>query len=304
MGFMQTLFGPKTMRGIMTAAAAVLPPALALPVGCASPPEPVAVVRVAVDRGRVPLGASVDLTIQFDVAPDLEPLGEDYRVFLQLHDDEERLLWTVEHEPAAPTSAWQPGQSINYTERIRIPPYPYMGPAALAIGLHSPVSGARLALAGNHLGEFAYRVATLVLDPPHESSLLLYEEGWHPVEFNVFDRSTWRWTTERATLSFLNPRQLVRLTLGVQGRPDRFEQPQRLSLVVGERTLDEVTVDTNEPVHLDYVFSAAELGGDDVVRLELLVDQTFRPADSGGSSADTRELGLRVFDVFVEPLPE
>ena len=297
------LFDPKTMRAIMTAATAVLPPVLALAVGCASPPEPVAVVRLAVDRAQVPLGASVDVTIRFDVAPDFEPLSDDYRVFLQLHDSDERVLWTVEHEPAVATSAWRPGQSIQYTERIRIPPYPYIGPAALAIGLHSPVSGGRLALAGAHLGDLAYRVATLVLEPPHESSFLVYEEGWHQVEFDVFDRSEWRWTTGRGVLSFLNPRQPVRIMLGVQGRPDLFEQPQRLSLVAAERTLDEVTVDTNEPVLLDYIFSAAELGNDDVVRLELLVDRTFIPANSGGSPEDTRELGLRVFDAFVEPLP-
>ncbi len=301
---MQALFDPRAMRGSMTAIAAALLATLALPVGCASPPEPVAVVRLTVDRGHVPLGASVDLTIRFDVAPDFEPLSENYRVFLQLYDNDERVLWTVEHEPAVATSEWRPGQSIQYTERIRIPPYPYIGPAVLAIGLHSPISGARLALAGAHLGDLAYRVATLDLDPPHESSFLAFEEGWHQVEFNPFDRSEWRWTTERAVLSFLNPRQPVRLMLGVQGRPDLFEQPQRLSLVAAERTLDELNVDTSEPVLLDYVFPAADLGDDDVVRLELLVDRTFIPADSGGNPGDTRELGLRVFDAFVEPLPD
>ena len=297
---MQSMFDPRAMRGIM----AVATVALALPAGCAPPPAPVAVVRLAVSRDHVPLGASVDLTIRFDVAPDIEPLSEDYRVFLQLHDDEERVLWTVEHEPAVATSAWQPGHAITYTERITIPSYPYIGPATLALGLHSPVSGARLALMGDDLGEFAYRVATLTLEPPHESSFLVYEEGWHQVEFDVFDRSTWRWTTGRAVLSFRNPRQDVRLELGVQGRPDLFEQPQRLSIVVAERTLDEVTVDTTERIRLDHVFSAADLGGNDVVRLELLVDRTFRPADSVASSGDTRELGVRVFDAFIEPLPE
>ena len=301
---MQTLFDPRAMRGSLTALAAALLATLALPVGCAPPPEPVAVVRLMVDRGHVPLGASLDLTIQFDVAPDFELLSENYRVFVQLYDNEERVLWTVEHEPPVATSEWLPGQSIRYTERIRIPPYPYIGPAVLAIGLHSPISGARLALAGAPLGDLVYRVATLELDPPHESSFLVYEEGWHQVEFNAFDRSEWRWTTERAVLSFLNPRQPVRIMLGVQGRPDLFEQPQRLSLVAAERTLDEVNVGASEPVLLDYVFPAADLGDDDVVRLELLVDRTFIPADSGGSPGDTRELGLRVFDVFVEPLPD
>ena len=304
MRFIPRLLDPTTMHGVVAAASVALPAALAFSAGCAPPPAPVAVARLAVNRSHVPLGASVDVTIQFDVAPNIEPLTEDYRVFLQLHDDEERMLWSVEHEPAVPTSAWQPGQSIQYTERIRIPQYPYIGPAILALGLHSPFSGARLALAGDDLGEFAYRVATLTLDPPHESSFLVYEQGWHQFEFNVFDRSEWRWTTERAVLSFRNPRQDVRLELGVQGRPDLFEQPQRLSIVVAERTLREVAVDTNERVHLNYEFGAADLGSDDVVRLELLVDQTFSPTDSGGSSVDTRELGVRVFDAFVEPLPQ
>lgn len=57
---MQTLFDLKTMRGILTVVAAVLSPALTLLVGCASPPAPVAVVRLAVDRGHVPLDAFVE----------------------------------------------------------------------------------------------------------------------------------------------------------------------------------------------------------------------------------------------------
>ena len=56
-------------------------------------------------------------------------------------------------------------------------------------------------------------------------------------------------------------------------------------------------------MHLDYELTAAELGDDVVVRVELLIDRTFIPADRDGSSQDTRELGIRVFDAYVEPLP-
>ena len=300
---MPTLLDSNALR-IALVAAVVLATGFALPAGCAPPPEPVAVVGLAVDRTRVRLGASVEVTIQFDVAPDIEPLNENYRVVLEMLDEQERTLWSAEHDPAVPTSAWRPRQSIRYTERLRIPPYPYIGPAALAVGLQSPISGARLPLAGNEVDEFAYRAATLTLDSPHESSFVSHESGWHQVEFNVFDRSEWRWTTGRAVLSFRNPYQAVRLQLTVQGRPDLFERPQLLSLVVGERTLADVTLDRNEPIHFDYELAATALGEDDVIRLELLVDRTFAPADSDGNSADTRELGVRVFDAYIEPLAE
>lgn len=268
------------------------------------PPAPVAVVGLAVDRPHVALGASVDVTIRFDVARHIEPLSEDCRVVLEMLDEEYRVLWSAAHDPAVPTSAWRPMQSIRYTRRIRIPSYPYIGPAVLAIALQSPVSGARLPLAGNEVREFAYRGAALTIEPPHESSFVAHEAGWHRFEFTAQDQREWRWTTGRALLSFLNPHQAVRLQLAVQGRPDLFDRPQQLSLVSGERTLADVTLDTNSVRNLDYQLSAADLGPDDVARVELLVDQTFTPADLGGSSADTRELGVRVFETYVELLPE
>lgn len=285
------------------AAAVVLTAAFVLPAGCAAPPDPVAVVRLAVDRGNVPLGASLNVTIQFDAAPDVEPLNGDHRVFLQLLDGDGRMIWSSEHDPPVPTSAWRPGRSIQYTRRVRILPYPYLGPAVLAIGLQS-ADGTRLALAGDDLGAFTYRGAALTLEPRPESSFVVYEEGWHQVEFDVFNRTEWRWTTERAVLSFPNPRRAARLLLNVAGRADLFEVPPRLSLVMRERTLREVTLNTNEPVRIDHELTAADLGADDVARLELLVDRTFSPADLDGAAQDTRRLGVRVFDAYVEPLPD
>ena len=300
---MPTSLDPNARRVFLTAAAVISPALSALVAGCASPPEPVAVVRLATNRTQVPVGGSVDVTIQFDVAPGIGPLTENYRVELQVLDGEERILWSTEHDPPIPTSSWQPGQSIRYTERVRFPPYPYIGPAMLAIGLHSPAAGSRVPLAGHDLGDFIYRAVTLTLEPIHESSFVIHEEGWHQIEFDVFARNEWRWTTERAVVSFVNPRQAARLLLNVEGRPDLFEQPQRLSLAVGELTIAVVALDTNARVDLEYEVASADFGSDDVVRLELLVDQTFTPAESGGSAADTRLLGVRVFDVYLEPLP-
>ena len=273
-------------------------------VGCASPPEPIGIVRLALDRASVPLGGSVEATFQFDLAPDFQPLTEDYLVSLQMFDQNEVLLWSAEHAPPVPTTAWQPRQSIRYTQSIRIPAYPYIGPAIVAVSLHSSVSRARLALAGNDLGGLAYRVASLTLSTPHESSFVMYDEGWHQLEFDVFDRTSWRWSTDRAVLSFRNPNSAARLLLELQGRPNLFDAPQQLTLVVGGNTLDTVTLDSAAPVRLDYHMTVADLGEAADVRVELLIDQTFQPAAFDASARDTRELGIRLIDAYVEPLPK
>ena len=273
-------------------------------VGCASPPEPIGIVRLALDRASVPLGGSIEATFQFDLAPGLPPLTEDFLVSVQMFDQNEVLLWSAEHAPAVPTSAWQPGQSIRYTQSVRIPAYPYIGPAIIAVSLHSPVSGARLALAGDDLGGLAYRVASLTLSTPHESSFVMYDEGWHRLEFDVFNQTSWRWSTDRAVLSFRNPNSAARLLLELQGRPNLFDAPQQLTLVVGGNTLDEVTLDSTAPVRLDYHMTVADLGEDADVRVEFLIDQTFEPAALDAGARDTRELGIRLLDAYVEPLPE
>ena len=293
------------MRAVSAMAWVVLQVTVAGSTGCASPPEPepVAVARLAIDRTHVPLGTSVETTIQFDVSPAFDARNEDYRVFLSFLDSDETLMWSYEHDPPVPTSTWRSGQIINYRREVRIPPYPYLGAAVIAIGLRSPASGERLPLAGDDMGGFAYRVAALTLEPQHESSSITYEDGWHRPEFDVLNRRMWRWTAGRSVFSFRNPRGAVRLMLDVSSPRGRFDRAQQLSLVVDEATLREVTLDTNARTRLDYELTPSELGESDVVRMELSIDQTIVPVDEDDGSRDTRELGIRVFDIYVEPIP-
>jgi hypothetical protein len=48
---------------------------------------------------------------------------------------------------------------------------------------------------------------------------------------------------------------------------------------------------------------AASLGGGDMVDLQIEVDKTFIPGQlPGANNSDPRELGVRVFHAFVQPL--
>ena len=283
----------------------VFPGVMVLPAGCgATPPEPVAAVTFGIQRTTVPFGGSIDLTIQFDVAPAHKPLNEDYRVFLHALDDRASLLWSDDHDPPVPTSTWRPRQSIQYTRRVKVPASPYSGPAVIVAGLYSPLSGTRLPLTGDELDDFAYRIADIALESSYERSLLVHESGWHRLEFEPSTHTVWRWTTGRPVLSFRNPHRRARLRLEVQGTSARRERPQRLSLVVGDHTIHETTLSTGRRVSLDFDLTTLDLGSDDVVRLELRIDPSIRAAGSNSGGMDSRELGIRVFDAYVELLPE
>ena len=268
---------------------------------CEESLPPVATATLGLSRSSVPLGGPLELNIRFDVMPDAAGVPEDYRVLIHFLDGNEELLWTEDHDPPEPTSTWEPGQTITYRRRITVPMYPYIGEAIVAVGLYSPATGTRLPLAGDDLGQQSYRVATVILEPQPESSFLVYDDGWHPAEFGPDGRNTWRWTTGRSVITFRNPRTDVALVLELEGRPDLFETPQRVALVIDRRTLHEFVLDAGEPLFVEPELEAADLGTADTVRLELHVDQTFTPAELGGDPKDTRELGARVSYAFLEP---
>ena len=268
---------------------------------CVGSPRPaVGTVTLGVDRVNAPLGAPLAFNIRFDLAPDLVPLNEDYRVLLHILGSDEELLWAEDHDPPVPTTQWRPNQTVEYQYRIQVPMYPYVGEALIAVGLYSYRTGERLPLAGDDLGQMAYQVGTITLAPQPESSFLVYENGWHSAEFSSDGRNDWRWTSGRAVLSVRNPMTDAVFSLEVDARPDMFDEPQNFAVLVGERIIYEQRLDTNGRTYITQEISREDLGSDEFLELVLAVDQTFSPAAHGGSPEDTRELGVRVFYTYFE----
>ncbi len=257
-------------------------------------------ITLGVDRVNAPLGAPLEFNIRFDLAPDLAPLTEDYRVLLHILGSDEELLWAEDHDPPVPTTQWQANQTVEYKHRIQVPMYPYVGEALIAVGLYSYRTGERLPLAGEDLGQMAYQVGTISLSPQPESSFLVYENGWHSAEFASDGRNDWRWTSGRASLSVRNPMTDAVFSFELDARPDMFQEPQNLALLVGENTVYEQVLDTNDRTYITQEISRDDLGTEEIVELVLTVDQTFSPASRGGSPEDTRELGVRVFYTYFE----
>lgn len=284
---------PKLLLTLVLSASAV---AISACGGGAEPP--VGVPGAVSSRQRVPLGSPVEMTYRFQIAPDAK-FDSHYRVMVHFVDPNDELMWTDDHDPPTPTSQWKPGQTIEYTRTIFIPVYPYLGQATIQLGLYDPKNQKRLTLSGNDNGQRAYAVATLELLPQSEGIFLVYGTGWHDQE--VAQENTleeWRWTKREAAVSFRNPQRDLLVYLDADGRTDVFDAPQQVSLSMGGQIVDTFTI--REPARFLHKarVPASAVGTGEMVELQISVDRTFVPADHG--SGDRRELGIRVFHVFVE----
>jgi hypothetical protein len=288
----------------VTAIAVIALSALVPSLSCSrkSANEPaVATPSLTLSKDKVPIGSPVNLTYKFVVSNDAKAVSAlnsaNHWVFVHVLDPTGELLWTEDHLPPTPTTAWKPGQTIEYTRTVFVPNYPYIGEAAVRLGIYNQQTGNRLALNAQEASRKEYVVTKLQLQPQSENIFLIYKDGWHPTEVASDNAaSEWQWTKKTATISFKNPRRDSTLYLEYDARTDLFKPPQQVTIKSGDQTVATFTADARDRKLVTFPLTAAQLGRGDMTELVLDVDRTFGP---GGS--DERQLGIRVYHAFIEP---
>jgi hypothetical protein len=257
---------------------------------------------MTVNHDKAPLGSPLDVTYRFVVANDAH-FAEDYRVMVHVVDTDEEMIFNFDHNPPVPTTQWKPGQTIEYTRTEFIPVYPYVGEASIQLGLYSVTSQKRLTLAGEDVGQKAYKVARLQLQPQTENVFTVFKEGWHPAEVAEHNATVeWQWTKKDALLAFKNPKKDCVFYFDVDNPGSVFHQSQHVQVGLGNAIVDEFTLDAGQSRLRKIPITAAQLGSGEMAEIHITVDKTFVPALLNASaSKDPRELGVRVFHAYIDP---
>ena len=271
---------------------------LAVAAGCSreqSAAPPVATPSITLNKDRAAIGSPLRMTYRFEP---LTKIDGDYAVFVHIMDPEGEKLWQDDHQPQVPTSAWQPGQPVEYTRMIFVPNYPYIGEAVIRLGLYNTSTGKRLSLKATETARQEYEIRKLTLLPQSENIFLIYRDGWHPQEIDPNDpASEWQWTKQNATIAFRNPKKDATFYLQFDSRPDLFTPPQQVTVTAGGKPIASFPADAKDRTLKTFPLTAAQLGDGEMAEIGLSLDRTFKP----GGGGDIRELGIRVFHVFVEP---
>lgn len=266
-------------------------------------PPPVATPSFSVNQTRVPLGSPIEVTYKFVMENNAPAIPENFRVFVHFLDADKERMWTDDHDPPIPTTQWKPGQTIEYTRTMFVPVYPYQGTTTVLMGLYSIASDSRLPLAGTNHGQRAYVVGELELLPRTAGIFVMFKDGWHPAETPPDNAAIeWQWSRKEATLSMRNPKKDVTLYLHLD-HPGLFTESQHVTVTLGDQVIDSFVLEPKKELIRKPVITAAQLGTADVVDVKISVDKSYVPAViTNGASRDPRELGVRVFHAYVQPL--
>ena len=261
--------------------------------------SPRASVAVSPAQASAEAGAPIDLEYRLSKVADAAPLTGNIWVFVHMLDESGTLLWTDDHPAPAPAS-WAT-DPVSYRRTMFVPRIPYTGRVRVEAGLFSKDDGARVALAGVDRGGHSYDVAAFDMTPASNAVFVSFGDGWHGAERDAGEAGReWRWSKGDAHLSFRNPRRDAAVwfeldqpvtAVGAQAVELRVESTLLASIKVvpGARRIERVAL------------PGARLGTAPVVDLDLHVQPTFVPASTAGvANQDTRELGVRVFNVHVQ----
>jgi hypothetical protein len=184
-----------------------------------------------------------------------------------------------------------------------VPIVPYEGTTKVLMGLYSNASDSRLPLAGTVHDRRSYVVGTLDLLKRTEGIFVMFKDGWHAAETPPDNAAVeWQWTRKDATLSVRNPKKDVMLYLHLDS-PGLFPEPQQVTVTLGDQTIDSFVLEPKKELIRKPTITAAQLGTADVVDLRISVDKTYVPAVlTNGANRDPRELGVRVFHAYVQPV--
>ncbi len=106
---------------------------------------------------------------------------------------------------------------------------------------------------------------------------------------------------KEAVCSFRNPKKESVLYLEADANVEASEEPLSVSVLVGETEIAAFEVTGRDPFLQKLTIPADALGDEDWVDLRIVNSASFIPSDAGLGD-DTRELGLRVYHLYVDRL--
>jgi hypothetical protein len=125
-----------------------------------------------------------------------------------------------------------------------------------------------------------------------------YGEGWHEAEYVVETGLTWRWTSERSVLRIQGPAQGVRITIRGESPLRYFDRPPTVKVTAGGATVAQFRPDADFEWTVTVPADALTRSAGAVA---IETDRVYLPGPAEGT-ADERHLGVRIFDLRVNPV--
>jgi len=284
--------GPRQWRFLAIAVTAVF--ALAACGKDEAPASAAGAVTVTPQRTSVDAGAPIEIQYGFTRLASAPAFPADAWVFVHVVDDAGTLLWTDDHQPPTPPSTWGSAE-VTYRRTMFVPRGTRPGHVRVEAGVFVRPDGVRIPIAAANPSTSGFDIM-----PASNDLFVVFGDGWHAAErVEQQQANEWRWSTGDARLSFRRPSRNAVLSIEIDQPVTQVSRPT-VEIRLGSDLLASLYVNPLARQIYRVPLPLSLLGAAPTVELNVHVQPTFVPARTAGlGSQDTRELGVRVFNVHV-----
>ncbi|MCK4760789.1 MAG: hypothetical protein KAW12_01225 [Candidatus Aminicenantes bacterium] len=210
------------------------------------------------------------------------------------------MLMGDDHTPEPKVTDWKKGDIVKYSRTIFIPKFldefdiDFEGyeKIKLTVGLYIP----KVKKSSIILFQKVLDIHAASLNAPE----VVYDEGWWQIEtdlkIKIPRERTWRWTKKKAACIIENPKKESLLIL--DGRVDKLQhKDQKVIFKINGNTLEEF-IPEKDAFSKRYIVTPEMMGREDEFKLTIETDKTFTPSVVIPGSKDTRELGVRIYNLY------
>ncbi len=222
----------------------------------------------------------------------------DYLAFVHFLDPDGQVVAQDDHSPPVPTSQWREGESVEYRRWFRFPvpdKYEYVD---VILGLYEDEFG-RVAVRSQGRWETEVLAHRLRTGEGDYDGTPVAGDGWHPLEREGSGRDLGHWTTETAAVVFRNPGRDAVLHLEASSPVAWLGGPQRVRVFLGGAEIADLLVSEGSRFVERIPLSVEMLGSEAALEIRIEVDATVVPAEVELGSEDSRDLGLKVFCIYL-----
>jgi hypothetical protein len=124
-----------------------------------------------------------------------------------------------------------------------------------------------------------------------------FGEGWHEAEYDNASGVSWRWTSGRSVLR-ISPPQTVRVHIRGESPLKYFDEVPTVKMRAGDQIVGELRPETDFEWAVTVLADAIRSGDGSIV---IETDRIYLPGQVERTS-DSRRLGLRLFEIAVNPV--
>ena len=251
-------------------------------------------VTVTPQPTSIEAGAPIDVQYGFTRMAGAPVFPADAWVFVHVVDAAGKLLWTDDHQPPTSPATWG-STEVAYHRTMFVPRGTPPGRVRVEAGVFVRPDGVRIPIAAANPSTSGFEVT-----PASNEMFVVFGDGWHGAErVDQQQANEWRWSKGDARLSFRRPARDAVLSIEMDQPVTQVGRPT-VEVRAGSDLLASLYVNPLARQIFRVPLPAARLGRAPTAELNLHVQPTFVPARTPGlGSQDTRELGVRVFNVHV-----